>query len=226
MSKKQKEANKLIDKKQYSLDEALELLPKISTSKFAGSAELTVNLKLNEKQKKDPIRGSITFPNAFGEQIKVLALVEEGDVKTAKAAGADHAGLEEFVEKIEKENWFDFDIVITTPKLMPQIAKLGKYLGRKGLMPNPKNQTVTADLEKVIKQYKQGKKDFKKDDQDAIRLVIGKTDMSADQLKANFEEFRKVLKPHLDKLGPDAIKNIHLAPTMGPSLKIVLSELK
>ena len=226
MNKKQIEAKKLVDKDQYSLDEALVLLPKISTSKFAGSIEMTINLKLNEKQKKEPVRGSITFPNAFGEQIRVLALVEKGDEETAKKAGADFVGLEEYVKKIEKENWMDFDIVITTPKVMPQIAKLGKYIGRKGLMPNPQNQTVTTELEKVIKQYKQGKKDYKKDDSDTIRIILGKTDMGADQVKANFEESKKAIKPHFEKLGPDSIKNVFLAPTMGPSLKIAVGELK
>ncbi|MBD3279959.1 50S ribosomal protein L1 [Candidatus Dojkabacteria bacterium] len=226
MNKKQKEAKKLIEKKQYSIDEALELMPRISTSKFPGSVELAVNLKLNEKQKKEQMRGSVTFPNAFGEEVKVLALVEKGDEKTAKDAGADHVGLEEYVKKIEKENWFEFDVAITTPKVMPQIAKLGQHLGRRGLMPNPKNQTVTTDLEKVIKQYKQGKKDYKKDDSDTVRIVIGKTDMSAEQLKANFEEFKKVVKPQLGKLGVEVIKNIYLAPTMGPSVKIAVGELK
>lgn len=224
MNKKQLKAKELIEHKKYNIEEALNLLPQISTSNFSGSVELTINLKLNEKQAKEQIRGSIVFPNAFGKGVRVLALVDKTDLETAKKAGADFVGFDEYVKKIE-EGWFEFDVVITTPKLMPQIAKLGKYLGRRGLMPNPKNQTVTTELEKVIKQYKQGKKDYKKDDSNTVRIIIGKVDMSKDQLLANFEEFKTNLKNQLNKIGNDLIKSAYLAPTMGPSIEIDPKEL-
>lgn len=226
MNKKQKEARKLINKNNlYSIEEAVELLPKISTSNFTGSVELTINLKLNEKNKNKPLRSSISFPNEFGEETKILVLTQDAsEVEKAKKAGATYAGFDEFIKKIEKD-WTDFDILITTPKCMPNVAKLGKYLGRKGLMPNPKNQTVTTDIEKVIKMYKQGKKDFKKNEQGSIKLVIGKLDMSKEQLIENFNEFKRIFSNESKQFGADIIQNVYLSPTMGPGLKISINEL-
>lgn len=225
MSKKYKKAEELVDRtKLYSIAEALELLPKISTSKFTGSVELTINFKLNEKQKKEGIRGSIVFPNSFGKDKKILVLTDNANKSKAEAAGADYAGLEDFIKKIES-GWDEFDIVIATPSVMPQIAKLGKYLGRKGLMPNPKNQTVTNDLDKVIKMYKSGKKDFKLTESDSIQLTVGKLNMDTKALTENFEAFKKVITGDLKKFGPDSVKTIYMSPTMGPVIKIAPSEL-
>jgi large subunit ribosomal protein L1 len=219
-NKKYKKVAELVEKgKMYEIDEALELLPKVSTSKFVGTAELLVNFKLNEKQKKETVRGSVVFPKSFGKSKVVLVLADESKAKEALAAGADFAGLEEYVKKIEG-GWIDFDVVIATMKVMPQIAKLGKYLGRRGLMPNPKNQTVTDDVAKVIKMYKSGKKDFKKGDDDSIKIAIGKVDMKKEDLKANFEEFVKSINPYIKKFGSTAVKNVSICPTMGPSIKL------
>lgn len=222
---KQVKQKSLVDKQKfYEIDEALELLPKISTSKFVGSAEIVINLRLSEKQKKQPpARSSVTFPHPFGEQKKVLVLTDAPDA--AKKAGADFAGLDEFVKKIEK-GWMGFDVVIATPKIMPQIAKLGKFLGAKGMMPNPKNQTVTDKVEEIVKQYKSGKIDFKANDQDAIKLVFGKLDMSADQLKANFDQLKKQLNIELSKYSGDVVRSIFMGPTMGPSIKLNPKELR
>lgn len=225
MNKKQKDAKKLVDKsKKYSLAEALELMPKISTSKFAGTVEVTVNLRLNDKQKKQPIRGSVVFPNSFGEEKKILVLTENAKASEAKKAGADFIGLDDMVKKIEG-GWLGFDVVIATPDVMPKIAKLGPHLGRRGLMPNPKNQTVTENIAKAVKMYKSGKKDYKMTEDNSIKTTIGKTDMNIKALTENFEAFKKALSPALKNFRTDAIKAIYIAPTMGPSLRIDLKEL-
>jgi large subunit ribosomal protein L1 len=225
MNKKQKQAKELIDnKKFYSIDEAFDLLPKISTSKFPGTIEMNINFKLNDKQKKDGLRGSVVFPNSFGKSKKILVLCESAKVAEAEKAGADYAGLDELVKKIEK-GWMDFDVVIATPAVMPMIAKLGKYIGKKGLMPNPKNKTITNDLETVIKIYKQGKKDFKLTEDGSIKIAIGKVDMSKDQIKQNFDAFASAIKNDIKRLGDGSIKAIIMSPTMGPSIKVSASEL-
>lgn len=220
MSKKLENAKALVDNsKQYELEEALELLPKVSISKFEGSAEVVINFKLNDKQRQESIRGSVTFPHSFGEEKKILVLAEESRWDEAQKAGADYAGLDEYIKKIE-EGWLDFDVVIATPQVMPQIARLGKYLGRRGLMPNPKNQTVTEDLEKVIKMYKSGKKDYKMNDQDAVKVTFGTVNMPTEELKANFEELKKALTPYVQRFGLQAVRNVYVSPTMGPSMKL------
>lgn len=220
MSKKLDEVKSQIDKsKQYDLEDALKLLPKLSISKFEGSAELAINFKLSDKQKQESIRGSITFPHSFGQEKKILVLTEESKQGEAKKAGANYVGLEEYIKKIE-EGWADFDVVIATPQVMPQIAKLGKYLGRKGLMPNPKNQTVTENVEKTVKMYKGGKRDYKMTEQDSIKVVFGTVNMPLEQLKGNFEELKKTLHPLIQRFGLQSIKNIYIGPTMGPSVKL------
>lgn len=220
MSKKLDKVKTLIDKtKTYDIDQALEILPQVSISKFVGSADLTVNFKLSEKQKQESIRGSVTFPHTFGEEKRVLVLAEPAKQAEAKTAGADYAGLEDLVKKIEG-GWFEFDVVIATPSVMPQIAKLGKYLGRRGLMPNPKNQTVTPDVAKVVKMYKSGKKDYKMSEQDSIKIVFAKLDMNKDDMKANFEEFKKAIAPIIQKFTAQSIKGAYVSPTMGPSIKL------
>jgi len=224
MSKKHKKAKELVKKDEYKLEEALELLPKLSTSKFVGSIELTINFKLNDKQKKEGLRASVIFPNSFGEGKKVLVFTEKAKEKEAKDAGADFVGLEDFMKKIEG-GWSEFDVAIATPSVMPQIAKLGKYLGQKGLMPNPKNQTVTNDLAKTVKMYKGGKKDFKMNEQGSIKLSFGKVDMTKEALTQNFQAFFKAISADLQKLRMESIKNIFLSPTMGPSLKLENSEI-
>ncbi len=219
MSKKYDKAQKLVDKKKsYQINKALELMPKISTSKFPGSIELHITFNLSEKQQKESLKGAVVFPNQFGKTKKVLVLTDTSHQKEAEDAGADFVGLEEYIKKIET-GWDDFDIVIATPSVMPKIAKLGKFLGRKGLMPNPKNQTVTNDLKKVIKMYKQGKTDFKVQEGN-LKIILGKVDMNPKQLVENFEEFTKSLYNVLPRLTKDMIRSIYLTPTMGPSIKI------
>ena len=216
-SKKYIEAQKLITTgKKYTLKEAVELLPKVSFTKFAGSINFQINLSLNEKQKKEVIRGSFTLPHSLGKSLKILVLAEPADKEKAK--DADFFGGEELVKEIE-DGKADFDMVITTPKMMPKIAKLGKILGTKGLMPNPKNGTITTDLEATIKKFKKGLKNFKADN-GVITTVIGKTDMKTEQILENFAEFLKAVSNETKKLGPNVVKAMFLIPTMGPKINL------
>ncbi len=225
MNKKLETAKKLIDKdKHYSIDEALEILPKISISKFTGSAEITINLNLNDKQKQNPIRLSVTYPNHFGRETKVLALVDNSKEKEAKDAGADYVGLDDYIKKIE-EGWMDFDIVVATPAVMPKIAKLGKYIGKRGLMPNPKNQTVTDKIDQVVKQYKSGKNNYKIGEQGSLQVVFGKLDMNKEQLKQNLDELIKAIDSEKQKLGQIVVTGVYVSPTMGPSIKLNTKEI-
>jgi large subunit ribosomal protein L1 len=218
-SKKYIEVQKLVEtNKKYSLAEALALLPKISVTSFAGSVSMQINLNLNEKQKKEVFRGSYTLPHSFGKSLRVLVIADKSDHDKAK--GADFVGAEELVKEIE-EGKDDFDLVITTPMMMPKMAKLGKTLGTKGLMPNPKNGTITTDLEATITKFKKGMKNFKADN-GIIIGVIGKLDMPVEDLTENSVEFMKAVNSEIKKLGPSAIKSIFLTPTMGPKLTIVL----
>ncbi len=225
MGKKYTNAKKLIDKrKKYTLDEALDLLPKISVSKFPGSIELTINLNLSEKQKNGTMKGSVVFPHQFGNTKTILALVEASKENEAKKAGADYVGLDEYIKKIES-GWMDFDIVIATPSVMPKIAKLGKYIGKKGLMPNPKNQTVTNDISKVVEMYKKGKTDYKINEQNILHIIFGKLDQDPKELKANFESFKQSLLTIFPRFTKEMIRSIFVKPTMGPSIKLVEEEL-
>lgn len=216
-SKKYIEAQKLVTQnKKYTLAEALAILPKISVTSFAGSVSFQINLNLNEKQKKDVFRGSYTLPHTFGKSLRVLVIADKSEHEKAK--GADFVGAEELIKEIEagKE---DFDLVITTPMMMAKMAKLGKILGTKGLMPNPKNGTITTDLEGTIAKFKKGMKNFKADN-GVITAVIGKTDMTIEELTENCVDFMKAVNNEIKKLGPNAVKSLYLTPTMGPKLVV------
>jgi large subunit ribosomal protein L1 len=211
----------LIDKDTYTPEEAVELLPKISISNFVGSANLDVLLSLKEKQANESIRGSIVFPNQFAEE-KVVVVFAEGDKqKEAKEAGADHVGLDELVEKISK-GWTDFDVVIAQPATMPKIAKLGKILGPKQLMPNPKTGTVTDNVADTVKNYKAGKMDFKMDEGKSIKLRFGKLDMKKEELLANLNAALDAIKAEAKRLGPDSIRKVYVTPAMGPKLELTI----
>jgi len=194
-SKKEKynEAKKKVAKKEnFSLDEALTILPEVSMSKFIGSVSVEILLNLKEKQKKETIRGSYTLPNKFGKETKVLVFADPNNIKDAE--DADIKGGEELIDDIQSGK-LDFDIVIATPAMMPKIAKLGKFLGTKGLMPKMKEAGKLTGL-------------------------IGKVDMKADKLKENFEVFYSSVSAEISKLGPNVLKSIKLVPTMGPAITI------
>lgn len=206
---------------EFSPSEAMKLTIDSSISKFAGSVEVEVQLSLNQKQKSDSIRGTVQLPNQFGKITKVLAIVDPANIKFAKSA--DISGGEELVKDIE-DGKVDFDVVIATPAMMPKIARLGKTLGKKGLMPNPKNGTVTTDVEKAIDKFKSGQKSFKLMQESKINMVIGKTDMGAEKLEENFKAFMTVIRDITRKYGPSVLKSVRVKPTMGPALLVKVSD--
>lgn len=210
--------------KAYTLEEAVGMLPELSTSKFVGSVDVDIVLDTPEKHKKTAIAGSVSLPHQVGEAKKVVVLAEAGDVTLAKQAGAVAAGLDDVVKKIE-DGSLEFDVVIATPTVMPKIAKLGRVLGPKGLMPNPNNGTVTKDVEGTIKEFASGKQNFKKSEQQAIRAKVAKLDMKPEAIKENITEFVKAVVQSSRKIGANPIKKITLSPTMGKGVKLDISSL-
>jgi len=209
----------LLTKKDYTVAEAATLLPKIATGNFKNSLDLNVVIKLKAKQENESVRGSIVFPVQFGEQKKVLVMAEGEKVKEALEAGAEYAGLEDLVKKIEG-GWFDFDVVIAQPSLMVKIAKLGKVLGPKQLMPNPKTGTVTDNIGDTVKMYKSGKIDFKMDAGKNVKVRFGFADMSTEDIAKNLTAAIDSIKNETRKLGPDSIAKMIVKPTMGAPLRL------
>lgn len=211
--------------KTHSLEEAVTLLPEISTSKFKGSVDMDIQLNISEKQKKEgAIRGNVIFPNNFGEPKKVAVIADEKNAKLAKEAGAVAAGDDKLIKDIESDK-VEFDVVLATPEMMPQVAKLGKILGPKGLMPNPNSGTVVNDVENSVKNYIAGKQNFKANDQDAIKAKVGQVDMPAEKLKENILSFCKAVHAEVKHLGTNPYKKIMLKPTMGPAIKLDIANL-
>ncbi|MDD3647243.1 MAG: 50S ribosomal protein L1 [Candidatus Dojkabacteria bacterium] len=222
-SKKYTEAENLIEKgKMYSLDEAVDLLPKVSISKFDAAYEIHFLLNLTEKQKKESIKGSTKLPYQVGNAKKIAVITSPehmGDADTA-----DVTGYEDLIKKIE-DGFSDFDVLIATPDVMPKLASLGKVLGPKGKMPNPKNGTITTDLKKAIQTYKEGKLDFKVDKQGGIHLIFGKKSMTKEQLLENLKVLIKAVLQESTKLNSIPFKSIFVTPTMGPSIKMDINNL-
>ncbi|MBU0976338.1 MAG: 50S ribosomal protein L1 [Patescibacteria group bacterium] len=222
-SKKYIEAEKLIEKnKLYTIEEALELLPQVSTAKFDSALEIHFLLHLSDKQKKESIKGSTTLPHQVGaaKRIAVVTTPEH----TAEAEAADVTGFEDLIKKIE-DGYSEFDVLIATPDVMPKMASLGKVLGPKGKMPNPKNGTITTDLKKAIKTYKEGKLNFKADKQGGIHLIFGKTNMTKEQLLKNLTILLKAVHQETSKLNAIPFKSVFVTPTMGPSIQLDINSL-
>ncbi len=224
-TKKYQEALKKIDKNMnYSLDEAVNLVKEVSYSKFDGSVELQITLNLKEKQKKESIKGTVTYPNVIGDVSRVAVIAEASDQKEAKAAGADEVGLDDLIEKIEK-GWMEFDVLIATPETMPKVAKLGKFIGKQGLMPNPKSGTVTSDVQKAVKSFKAGKTSYKMIEGGIFQVKVGKISMEEGKIKENIIAFIKSLNSEVKKLGENIYKQVKIAPSMGPSIKLDVNSL-
>ena len=221
--KKYQDAVKKFEKnKAYTKEEAVKLAKETSVSKFVSSVELAVRLNLDTKKADQQLRGAIVLPNGTGKSKKVLVIAKGENATKAKNAGADFVGDTDMLEKIEKENWFGFDVMIATPDMMPLLGKLGKVLGPKGLMPNPKTGTVTTDVEKAVNEVKAGRVEYRTDSFGNIHGIIGNTDFTEEQLVQNLDAFMSVLikaKPATVK--GDYIKNISIATTMGPGIKII-----
>ncbi len=221
-SKKYTEALSKIEKnKVYTKEEAIKLVKETSTSSFDGSVEVAMRLNLDTKKADQQLRGAIVLPKGTGKTKKVLVIAKGDKANQAREAGADYVGDVDMLEKIEKENWFDFDTMIATPDMMPLLGKLGKVLGPKGLMPNPKTGTVTMDVTKAVEEVKAGRVEYRTDSYGNIHGIIGKVSFSDEDLLANLNAF----VTHIIKLRPatvkgDYVKNISVASTMGPGIKV------
>ena len=214
------EKNKL-----YVANEAIKLAQETSPSKFDATVELHIAMGLDPKKPEQNIRGTVLMPAGTGKTRKILVLAEEADAKKAKAAGADHVGLEEMIKKIQ-DGWMDFDLVIATPMVMAQVGKLGQTLGTKGLMPNPKSGTVTADPAKAVEEFKKGKVEFRLDKDAIIHLGFGKVSFATDDLMKNFKavvDAIKVAKPATSK--GTYMKRMSVTTTMGPGIKVDLGSI-
>ena len=218
--KKYLEAAKLIDSsKSYSVNEAIELAQKTNYTKFDASIDVSYNLNVDPRYADQQIRGAIVLPNGTGKSKKVLAITDK--VKDATEAGADFVGGKEMLDKIKNENWFEFDAIVATPNMMGELGKLGRILGPKGLMPNPKTGTVNPDIAKAVKEIKAGKVEYRVDKQGNINVSIGRVSFSTEKLAENF----KALKDAIMKAKPATIKgayikNVVVSSSMGPGVKV------
>lgn len=224
-SKKYTEALSKIEKgKLYSLEEAVKLVKETSVSTFDGTVEIAVRLNLDTKKNDQQLRGAIVLPHGTGKTKKVLVLAKGDAAKAATDAGADYVGDVDMITKIEKENWFDFDVIIATPEMMPMLGKLGRVLGPKGLMPNPKTGTVTMDTKKAVEDVKKGRVEYRTDSYANVHALVGKVSFDDEKLVDNVKAFMDVII----KSKPQAAKGIYLkgvsfASTMGPGIKVDLS---
>ena len=216
------EAEKLIDSsKDYSAKEAIETIEKFPKAKFDETVELHVKLGVDSKHAEQQVRGTVVLPNGTGKTLKVLVFAKGDKATEAEKAGADFVGAEELIPKIEKENWFDYDVIVATPDMMGVVGRLGKVLGPKGLMPNPKSGTVTMDVTKAISEIKSGKVEYRLDKTNIIHLGFGKVSFGTDKLLENYETIMNAIikaKPAAAK--GQYIKSVAVTTTMGPGIYI------
>lgn len=220
--KKYQDSAKLVDKSNlYDVNEALDLVIKTAKANFDETVELAVRLGVDPRHADQQVRGTVVLPNGTGKEIRVLVLAKGEKIKEAEAAGADYAGGEELVEKIQHENWFDFDVIIATPDMMGVVGKIGRVLGPKGLMPNPKSGTVTFDVEQAVKEVKAGKVEYRVDKAAIINVPIGKVSFGADKLAENFKTIADaIIKAKPASAKGRYLKSVTVASTMGPGIRI------
>ena len=220
--KKYVAASSKIDKtKSYTKEEAIKLVKETSTANFDATVELALRLNLDTKKSDQQLRGALVLPNGTGKTKKVLVIAKGPAAQAAKDAGADYVGDTDMLEKIEKENWFDFDVMVATPDMMPALGKLGKILGPKGLMPNPKTGTVTMDTKKAVEEVKKGRVEYRTDSYGNLHVIIGKVSFDDEKLVENLNAFMNLI----NKTKPMTVKgkyilNVAVTSTMGPSVKI------
>ena len=222
MSKRYAESVKLVDKtKEYDIKEALDIIEKMPKAKFDETVELHVKLGVDSKHADQQVRGTVVLPNGTGKTQKVLVFAKGPKAEEAQKAGADYVGAEELIPKIQNENWFDYDVVVATPDMMGVVGRLGKVLGPKGLMPNPKSGTVTMDVTKAINEIKSGKVEYRLDKTNIIHLGFGKVSFGADKLLENYETIMNAIikaKPAAAK--GQYIRSVAVSTTMGPGIFI------
>ena len=220
--KKYQDSAKLIDRStQYEVNDAMDLLLKTAKAKFDETVEIHLKLGVDSRHADQQVRGAIVLPNGTGKKVRVLVFAKDAKVDDAKAAGADYVGGMDLVEKITKENWFDFDVVIASPDMMGIVGRLGKVLGPKGLMPSPKSGTVTPDVAKAVQESKAGKVEYRLDKTNIIHCPIGKASFGAEKLAENFNALVTAVvraKPAAAK--GQYIRSCTVASTMGPGIKV------
>ena len=225
--KKYQDSVKLIEKsKIYDPNEALDLVCQTAKAKFDETVEVHVRLGVDSRHADQQVRGAVVLPNGTGKTVRVLVFTKGDRVKEAEEAGAEYVGAEEYAQKIQKENWFEFDVIIASPDMMGVIGRLGKILGPKGLMPNPKAGTVTNDIGKAVKEAKAGKIEYRLDKTNIIHCPIGKASFGAEKLGGNFETLLSAIiraKPAAAK--GQYIKSCVIATTMGPGIKVNTSKI-
>ncbi len=218
------EASKVVDSsKAYDVAGAMKAVVDSATAKFDESIEIHVRLGVDSRHADQQVRGVIVLPHGTGKTSKVLVIAKGAKADEAEAAGADYVGGEELINKIKNENWFDFDVCVTTPDMMGMVGRIGKVLGPKGLMPNPKSGTVTMDVTKAVKEIKAGKVEYRLDKTNIIHVAIGKKSFGAEKLTENFNAiFDAILKAKPAAAKGQYVKSVTVASTMGPGVKIAV----
>ena len=221
-TKAAKKVAEIVDKnKLYTVEEAFELVEKLPKRKFDETVELHVRLGVDSRNADQQVRGTVVLPNGTGKTVRVLVIAKGDKAKEAMDAGADFVGAEEMITKIQNENWFEYDVIVTTPDMMGVIGRIGKVLGPKGLMPNPKSGTITMDVKKAVQDIKAGKVEYRLDKTNITHLAIGKVSFGPQKLKENYVAIMDALvkaKPAAAK--GQYIKGIALTTTMGPGIKV------
>ena len=220
--KKYVEASKNVDaNKTYSIEDAIKLIKKTSTTKFDGTVDVAIKLNIDPKKADQQLKGSLSMPNGTGKSKKVLVIAKGAFADEAKAAGADYVGDKDLLNKIKTENWFDFDVVVATPDMMPEVGRIGNVLGPRNLMPNPKTGTVTTKVAEVVSNLKKGMVTYKNDKFGNVHTIIGKVSFDEAKLVENLEYvINAIAKVRPSSVKGNFIENITISSTMGPGIKL------
>ncbi|GAB4336953.1 MAG: 50S ribosomal protein L1 [Calditrichia bacterium] len=221
-SKRYKEKTKLIEKREYTLAEAVDLIKKTASAKFDETVEIAMRLGVDPRRAEQAVRGTVTLPHGLGKEVRVLVIAKGEKATEAQEAGADYVGYDEYLEKIQNDGWLEFDVMVATPDAMKDVGRLGRFLGPRGLMPNPKSGTVTMDIANTVKEIKAGKIDFRVDKTGIVHTSVGKASFEPEKLIENIKALVQTiirLKPATAK--GTYLRGIHLSNTMGPGIKVV-----